>query len=371
MVGLLRLAADDAFSLGANRVVCDYASAPGEGEPGTVLLVGALRDRMTGLTQALEAARFRPKAVTSTVAALAAAGSQGDGRLTAMTAHEALEVARVDRTGLTGLRHLSASGEGASPAAMARALRLAAGSMAGADGARFALWDDGSDQALRDACAEVGVELAPPPSLPLSGVSEAATGERLTGAQVAAGAALAIGALAPRRLPFDLVHSRLAPREAHRWRRPAVWAACVVLVLALAGVLLMADRRVRRREIAELRSRLQEMGPSIEAAESVVQSVTEARAWYDRRPPFLDCLLALTLAFPEDSRIWTTSLAVDDDMHGALTGKATAEEPVLVVLDALTASGDFSDVKLLYLQETRGAAGERTFSITFAYTGAE
>jgi hypothetical protein len=372
LIGLLRLAVDGAFSLGPNRVVCDYASAPPDSEAGTVLLVGALRERVASLSQVLQAARFRPRAVTSTVGALAAA-SEADGRLTVLVGPEAVEVARLDSSGLTALRHLPASTIGGDHAAAARALRLAASSMLGTGegGVHMALWDGGADNAFREACAEHGIDVAVPPPLAVRGISKAAEATGLTEARIAAGAALAVAALEPRRLPFDLLHSHLAAEAPHRWRRPAMWAACILLAVLLAALLFAADARSRKESIAELTATLADQAPAIEAARSVVESVEAARAWYDRRPPFLDCLHALTLAFPEDERVWTTSLAVRDSMEGALTGKATDEEPVLDVLDAMRNSGEFANVKLLYVQETRGAAREHTFSITFAYTGAD
>jgi hypothetical protein len=381
LVGLLRLAADGAFALGPNKVVCDYASAPPEGEAGDVLLVGTLRDRLGALTQAMAAARFGARAVTSTAAALAAASSNADGALTVMPTPEGVEVAGINRQGLTGLRHLPLSAAGSDPAATVRSLRLAASSMAGGHGAgvQMALWADGDTDALREACADSGIEVGLPSALPVKGVAEAAAQAGLSEVRAAAGAALAMDALAPRLLPFDLLHSHLAPAGTHPFRRPAIWAACILLALAVAGIALIADRRARKQTIQEMGAQLEDLKPSIEAAESVVESIAAARAWYDRRPPFLDALRGLTIAFPEDQRIWTTNLALamrEDTagaptMEGVLTGKATAEQPVLVVLDALAGSGEFADVKLLYLQETRGAAEEHTFSIKFAYAGAE
>ena len=139
----------------------------------------------------------------------------------------------------------------------------------------------------------------------------------------------------------------------------------------------MLDRSDRRRRIDGLKDQLAQMQPDIDAAETVVESVAAARSWYDRRPPFLDCLVALARAFPLDGRVWATSLAINEDvgetagMQCVVTGKATEEAPVLTVLDALRGSEKFAEVKLLYLQETRGASADRTFSIKFAYVGGD
>ncbi len=387
LAGMLRLAAEREFSLGSDEMACDYASAPPEGEAGTALLVGTTREQLGAVEAAARGAGLKLRAVTSTGAALALAGS-APADLTAAAAPDGVEVVRVGRGGVTAIRYVPLPGRDGAPGAVAGALRLAVGSVpAGPEGRsdRIALWGGAgaAGASLRGVCGELGLELDAEPGLALAGLAEASAEAGVPVGRAAPAAALAAAGLDGDLLPFDLVHSRLAARHALRLGRPVTWAAALLVTFLIAGWAVVSDRIARKEEIAELQSRLTEMAPSIEAAESVVESVRQARGWHDRRPAFLDSLVGVTLAFPENGSIWATSLAVREDtsdpdrppaarsLLGALSGKATDERSVLAVLDALTAAGEFVNVNLLYVQETRGAGGDSAFAISFAYVGTD
>ena len=110
------------------------------------------------------------------------------------------------------------------------------------------------------------------------------------------------------------------------------------------------------------------MKADVAAARTNVAHFRLVRGWYESRPPMLDCLRALTMAFPNSGQVWTSSLSLRDDMTGTLTGKATDEKTVLDLMDHLKSSGPFASVQLQQLrQDTRGVS----FSITFTFTGAE
>ncbi len=375
LAGILRMEAERAFSLDSGQMVCDWAAAPAEGKAGKALLVATTSGRLSAVVDAARAARFKARAVTSTAAALALAGTADSDGLTALITSDGIEIAFRRNGRLTDIRHAPLAGSGTASDAVAAALRLAIGSRlaSGQDGVgRVALWDGvGLSGSAREACAGLGVELDVAPELPLAGLPEAASGAGIPDGRAASAAALAAAGLEPGLAPFDLLHSRLAVRPARHWARWTAWAGFLLLAFAVGGGALVMDRKERKREIAAMQARLDEMAPSIAEAERVVESVNQARGWYDRRPPFLDCLVALTRAFPERGDIWATSLAVRDDMRGVLAGKATDEQAVLGVLDALQQSGAFAEVKLLYIQETRGAGGESSFDISFAHVAAE
>ncbi len=375
LAAILRLEAERAFAPDSDHMVCDFASAPPEGKAGRALLVATTRGRLSAVVDAVRVARFKARAVTSTAAVLALAAPADSGGLTALVTPDGVEFVSARDGRLTAIRHAPIAGSGTVSRAVEAALRLAIGStLASSEGApgRVALWDGmGLSDAAREACAELGVELDVAPGLPLAGLSAAASGAGMPDGGAAPAAAVASAALDSDLAPFDFLHSRLAVRRARHWGRWAAWAAFLLLALAVAGGVLIADRRARKGEIAAMQGRLDAMAPAIAEAESVVQSVSEARGWYDRRPPLLDCLVGLTMAFPESGDIWATSLAIQEDMRGVLSGKATDEQAVLGVLDALQGSGAFAEVKLLYVQETRGAGGESSFAISFARVGAE
>ena len=372
--GLLRLAAERAFPLPADKMACDYATAPPEGQAGTALLIGARRDRVEACAQAARAAGLKLRAVTSTGATLALAGPDGRDSVTAQITPDGIELVLL-REGRPGaFRHLHAPGAGA--AAAARALELGIRSVldtaAGAP-QRVNIYDALSTDAdaLSEAAGRAGLEVVHDPTAFADGLAGAAEKAGLPVGQVAPAAALAVAGLDRSLMAFDLTRPRLARRPVHHWGRWAARAAVLVLACAAGGVAVVADRGARKAEIADLKARLNELQPSIAAAQSVVDTVNMARGWYDRRPPFLDCLLNLTRAFPEEGRIWATSLAVQEDMRGVLSGKSVDERSVLEVLDGLTASAAFAEAKLLYMRETRAAAGDTAFAIAFTYAEAE
>ena len=103
-------------------------------------------------------------------------------------------------------------------------------------------------------------------------------------------------------------------------------------------------------------------------ARDVVAKVTFARPWYDRRASYLDCMKELTLAFPEEGVIWTTSLATQEDMAVVFSGKAVSESAVLDVLDRLKANPRLSDVKPLYLRQAGRTGREIAFAMSFTFT---
>lgn len=103
----------------------------------------------------------------------------------------------------------------------------------------------------------------------------------------------------------------------------------------------------------------------------MVDRYTQTRGWYDRRPPFLDCLRALTLAFPQDGRIWTSSLALQDNMKCVVSGKATDDGLALQLRDTLEKSPQFKEVKLLYVRGGQGTDQTFSFAISFTFVGSE
>lgn len=369
LVGILRLKAEQAFSLGADRMACDCASAPPEGEAGSALLVATTQSRLAAVAEAMQVARFKPKAVTSSLAALALAAPAGGDGLTVLAAPDGVEVVGLRQGRVASIRRVAVPLGGGKATAVATAVRLAIGPLSG----KVDLWNDTGlgDDAVREACGDLGIGAGPEPELPAAGMAEAASAAQLSPARTAPAAALATVGLGARPLPFDFLHSRLAVRAVRPYGRWAAWAAFVLVALLVAAGATIADRSATKGEITAMKAQLREMAPSVASAQSVVDSVTLARGWYDRRPPVLDCLAALTRAIPEDGRIWATSLALREDMHGVLSGKATDKQLVLALLDSLQRSGAFADVRLLYVRETRGAAGEDAFAVAFAHAGTE
>ncbi|MFO7959089.1 MAG: hypothetical protein R6X33_18545 [Candidatus Brocadiia bacterium] len=387
LVGMLRLAAERAFSVPRQQLLCDYASAPPEGEAGEALLVGARRERVQAATEAVHAAGGKVHAVSPTAAALAMAGAPGPDAVTAHLTPDGAEVTLTRDGVLKAIRHVPIPEQDGTAAA--GALHLGVRSVLGAGAAgieRVRVYDGRALETseLTAVSSALGLDMDTDPTLPVEGLAEAAKAAGMPPGRAAPAAALALAGFQRELIPFDLTEPRLARRRQRHWARPAAWAGFVLLVSVVAVAAVLMDRRAAGREVADLRARWQQMQPSIEAAEQVVETVDTARGWYDRRPPFLDCLVALTLTFPEEGSIWATNLAIQEDamnesgvseqgegMRGVLSGKATSEQSVLDVLENVKGPGKFSQVRLLYIRETRGAAGDIAFSVAFSYSGAE
>lgn len=364
---ILKLEAEEVFSLESDQLVIDCCAVPPEGEAGPAALVAASRERLSTVTDVLRGARLRPQAITVSSGVLALAGKGGAG-VTVTATSGACEVVRTRDGSVDMMRHVAAGATGGLRAALGHALSHS-------DDApdAVALWGSapGVRRACRDVCDASGVDLVEEPGLPIEGLGAAATEAGVPIGLAASAAALAMACRRRGTLPLDFLHSRLREARRRPWLRRAAWGAAVVLVILAGVVALLADQAAQARQVEQLRARLQQMEPSIQAAREVVDSVNMARGWYDRRPQFLDCLVALTVSFPEQGRIWATSLAVREDMQGVLSGKAQGERLVLSLLDAMKASGQFSEAKLLFIRESRDDQMGSAFAVAFTYKGGD
>jgi hypothetical protein len=186
----------------------------------------------------------------------------------------------------------------------------------------------------------------------------------------AAAAALAAAGLNRQLLAVDFLHSRLSPRRKVTVGRKAAWAAALAAAVILPCLALFLAWRAQQGEVDDLKGQLDAMQPSIAAARDVVHKATFGRGWYDQRPRHLDCLRELTLAFPAEGRIWTTSLAIGEDMRVLLSGKAADQRAVLEVVDHLNGNPKFADVQSLYISEVGGGSPEWSFAISLRFAGA-
>ena len=181
--------------------------------------------------------------------------------------------------------------------------------------------------------------------------------------------AAALACCAGRSPAVDFLHSRLAPRRKPRLGRRTLWGAAASAVLLAAGLFLLLDWHTSRQKVTALQKQLAGLRDGTEEAKDLVENTTFARAWYDRRPRFLDCVREITQAFPQEGRIWATSLMVREDMQVLLTGKAVNEGAVLEVLDRLNANPRLSNVKQLFIRQVGGTSREWSFAISLSLRG--
>ena len=387
LAGMVRLEAERSFASDLDNMILDYANDPDSGSGNRVLLMGLPRHKTDQLVAMSVAAGLKAKALTPTSMILAAdlrPDCSSCLMLFVRPDHVELGIRSGGRFG--ALRHLPvavpANGEAERCAPTDWKQELA-------DETRrvVALLPQEGDAAPGPLVVWDGVGLDPQnfqelgESLSLQtelsdGLSELgavpSSGDQVEdGHRFAAAAGLALAGARAKGFPVNFLHSRLETRSKTRLgRRIALIAAASAALLAACAVI-HADWRATEKELSVLRQRLKDVKPDIEAAMSVVQQVTLARGWTDRRPRFLDPLRELTLAFPAEERIWVTNLAIREDMRTVVSGKSADERTVLDVLDRMRSSPAFKGVKLLYMRDVNGTGRGVAFSMTLDFVNRE
>jgi len=415
--GVLSIAAEREFASDPKDLVFDFADPVAAGQGQSVLLVAAPRRSVDLLSQAAQAAGLTVAAVTSSMMALAGATSEprppGTGvvdprppssrRLVLDLSPGAAELSVQSGGGFRLLRRLAISppAAGSSPPdgwlddladELHRVAALLPDSGGAAQAADLLIWNATglSAEALRVHAKRLSLEqrlCQYPADLGIDDVSEprpsgsgavacahqqhrSLTVAALSG-NFAAATALAAAGLNNKRPAVDFLHSRLDPRKAVALRKKVIWGGALAAGVLLAALALFLDVRGQEQDVQDLKDQLGGMKESLTAAKDIVGKAAFARGWYDRRPACLDCLRELTLAFPVEGKIWTTSLALDEGLRVLLSGKARDESAVLEVLDRLKADARFSDVKPLYIREVGAEAREVSFAISLNFAGAE
>jgi hypothetical protein len=373
-----------------NRKTADVSSVPVPGSPFpvpvvSVLLVAAPRRTVEHLLATAETAGLTVTAVTSSTMALASAtgGAASLRRLVLYLSSGGAELCVQAGGGFPLLRSLpmaappATAGSGAAEnwlndlaGELRRVLTLLPGASASPQGADLVIWNAAglSTEALRTLGDRLSLEARActyPSDLGLAGEAAAPAGES------AAAAALALAGLQSDLLAVDFLHSRLTPRKRLALGRKVVWAVGLAAAVVIGCLALLVSWQSQQREVADLTGQRDDMQASVDVAKDMIEKMTFARQWYDQRPRFLDSLRELTLAFPAEGRIWTTSLGIGEDMRALLSGKASDEGAVLEVLDHLTKSPKFSDVKPLYIREVGGGSSEVSFAISLKFVKAD
>jgi len=369
---VLRVKAEQDFSLDPDELSVDCCCGAPSGKADGALLVATLRERVTQVTEMVRAAGMRLQAVTATSLVLASS-APAPCCLYLRDGYGEVTVRAGGRFRL--LSHFSWPGSDGAQAIADEVRRAAAqSSWSGAEGTGdITIWNAGPLHAssLVAALAEMPGNVEVAEGLSALGVGKAPSGNEGDGAAFAAAAALGLAGVRGQRPPVDFLHSALAVRRRGRQGRRIFWAAALTVVLLAAGASSVADWRAQSRTLADLRARLDGMGPELEQIRDMNENVSFGRAWCDTQPRFLNCLRELTLTFPEQGTVWATSIATRSGRGGVLSGKATDQKAVLAVMDKMNGGGGFADVKLLYVREAGAGARELSFAISFAFPGLE
>jgi hypothetical protein len=380
---ILSIMVEREFASDRKDLVFDYALGADTGEQRSVLLVAAPQNVLNGLVLMAQAAGLTVAGITASTMALVAAtdNSTAQDRLVLHLFGGGAELALQSKGAMRVMRRLSVSvpigrpaGEGATDGwldDLASQLRRVVSLLpAGSDGPNtpeLLIWDEaGLGEAARTALSErlaMPVKLCERPG----GLESAGAERRPPVARSSAAAAMALGALRGRPPEVDLLHSRLSPERTLAIGRKAAWAAAMAATLIVAGTVLAMDWHSDRLETDSLGTKLKAMAADLDEAKSTISKVTFARPWYDRRPSYLDCMRELTLAFPEEGLIWTTSLAIREDMRVAFSGKAVSESAVLDVLDRLKANPKLSAVQPGPIHQAGRQGREVAFDMSFTF----
>jgi hypothetical protein len=364
IAGILRIQAERDFSLEPSSLAIDYALGRVSSEGQSLVLVAALRERIDQIRALATSAGLKLQMITGTSLALSAAAQSQT--LLYIGANGA-ELATRSKDGLMRVRHISgaSAGKSAVGAVLPELRRLLVLAQPPIDKSEIVLWDDSGEAAnVSELSGELGVPVKV--GKRLNAQLEMAAGENCAGSS-----ALALCAFQPNLARVDFLHSRLEIKPPSKLTSTAIWSSVAAFVIVGGLGYLLNDWRASAADVAELRQRRDDMKENLDTAKTFINRVNATRTWYERRPNYLECLREITLTFPEEGRVWTTSLSLREDMRGILNGKASDEKSVLDVLDKLKAGKKFAEVKMLNMRGSGAKGGEIMFAVSFAFLGVE
>ena len=382
LAGILSIQAEREFTSDYAELVLDYVGPIDTHQGRQVLLVAASGRHVEQLRTLATQAGLKPVAITATTMALADSSDPadaGDCLLLHLTPDGAELAVRAGGS-VRLLRRLSVAiaQDDSSDAAggwmndLAGQLRRVISLLPDppdAEGERqLHVWnraglDEGSLDALAgqiSAKAKLCDSLA---DVDLASLSDIAT------ADAAVAACLGAAGLRGQLPEVDFLHAKLAAPKQRAMGKRSIRIAAGLVATAVICILLLWHWTHTQHEVDVLAKQITKMAPGVSKTQDIVDRIRFARAWHDRQPTYLDCLRDLTMTFPVEGSIWTTSLSIQDDMQMVFSGKAVNEKAVLDVLDKLKDSPAFSQVRQLYLREAGEGQSEIAFAITVHYAG--
>jgi hypothetical protein len=372
---ILRLHAERMMLADSAPMVADFAGDL-RASPPRVLLVALLQSHLDRLSKMIGAAGLSTVAVTSTALAAARFSDETSSVPFVMLGDKSAELVVARNGAPRALRHVSItvrgpSGAGGAASDLRRAMAMAGGSDAGVtvwDGVGLDRheWDDLASRLKTTVHHGPGVERAG--TSIATGALNGAAGGRSVDAYLPA-VALAAAGLKRAGLPIDFAHPRLQAVAPRRIGRRGMWSAAFVLLAVVCLASLYVTVQQREAQAVELDSKLKAIADDAKAAQANIDRVAFGRTYFESRPPTLQCLRDVSLAFDYDEPIWATSFTLRDNGRGQLQGRASDQRLVLMVNDRLKANPRFANVQLVDSRDTGGNSREVVFSISFNYVG--
>lgn len=376
--GVLKILAEREFSLNPDDLVLDYTGVVRPDGPSCLMLSAMLKKRVH---QILEVARSAGLEVLSIAPASAVlfelAGRNGSPesrpRFALLLHRNCAELLVRIGEEIVDVRYLQKCAE-AGPVFLGELHRVLSSSMKTLPGGgeeKILLWSESGD--LKNVVPEIDSALPPgmmARGLPMGGILEG-FGLSPDGGDLDLFAPSLALALKVFREPApsvpDFLYSRMEAkvgRIERRHVRLAALVACAFVVFVIGSIF---SWKMNVNEVAQLKKTLAGMQADVDIARDVVEKVSKAGKWYADRPRVLDCIRELTLAFPEEGRVWSSSLALNEEMNGIVSGKATDEQSVIEVMDRMKKSPSFSDVQMIYMRDGGKESQEISFSMSFIY----
>ena len=374
--GVLSIAAEREFASGPQELAFDYYSSP-MGKSVLAMMMAAPRRLMDQLSAMAASAGLTITAVTSSAACLALATGgtiSPAGRLVLCLLPDGAELSAQSVEGLRLIRRVAVRPEtpDSGEKLVSELRRVLAAAPAQQDS------DQPRDMLVWNSALIAPATLKTLDNLPLRlklctlagdlGLSSSNSSAPASDMFAQAGALARGAGQSP---PIDFLHSRLAAPKKARLGSRALWAIAAAAVLLAAGVYLVLDLRASQQDVTRLQGELEKLKTPTQEARTVIDNVNFAGTWYDKRPAFLNCIREITKAFPDEGRIWATTLVIREDMQATLTGKATSKAATLEVLDGLTANPRLSNVKPLYIRQAAGTSREVSFAVSLNLRGAQ
>jgi len=169
------------------------------------------------------------------------------------------------------------------------------------------------------------------------------------------------------RQEIDFLDSRLKPPPQKSLTPAKQWllrgAAAVLLLVGLVSFLWFSA--VNRRD--SLQAEYDGIREQAEELDKVLSDMRRAEAWYDKRPPSLECFLELTRTFPSQGEIRVETLTLRDDMTGQIDCSAANRETMDEYFKQLQLSEVLRDVNPGGVRPTGGKSTWIDFQVSFRY----
>ncbi len=365
----LRLQAEGEFSSEHGALAMDFAGQTSPTEPTSVLLVATGQDCVDQCVAMAAAAGLRLRGITATTAALArltGGANGGEGVIISLAPGNSELVVQHGQTP-TQLRHLNVGEMDSAEAlaALAGEIRRTVAALP-RNGAPMNLkvWERQGDGRISNRLQE---RLNMPIESPeLSGF--AGNGANIK--SFAPAIAVALAGTDPAPLPIDFLHSRLTPPKARSNKRVLAWGIALAATFVIAGAIAAVDLNQQENELATMEQQVKAMSEDVQQAQAAADRLRFARSWNTGNPRFVACLRDLTALFPDEGTVYATSLALENDGSGRLTGKAASQQLALAVKDKVMNTKGFTKPQL-EMRDSDRSDRETTFVITFVYHEAE